>query len=156
LKDFYPFFTVRTHDRLNVRIEHARDLDHLARVKAVVDGNHQHTRSRNMCLNKDAWLGGITRDGRHAEFPQLLDAFAILLGHHECYTALGQHFANSATDTAIAHKHDMSGKSALVNGHWKLRERIIAALHGASKSRARSYPVLNGLDGLENQRIERN
>ena len=50
------------HYRIDARIEHARDLDHFARMKRIRCGDHQHARPRNVCLDENGT--GVSQDSK--------------------------------------------------------------------------------------------
>ena len=125
------FIAMGAHQGLDLRVEHACGLDHATRTQRIRGRNHQHVRPRNMRLNQDGRVRGITRDGMDSAFAQGLDQFTVLLSHDERQPVCGQRFADTPADAAIADEHHMALNLARLGRHRQLRQGIIGALQGA-------------------------
>jgi hypothetical protein len=130
------FFTMGTHQSLDVRVKHARDFYHSTRTKGIGGRNHQYLRPRNMRINKDSRVRGIARDGTEAAFAQRLDQLTILLRHDEWQSVFGERLTNAPTHTAIADEHHMARNLARLNRHRQFRQGIVGALQGKRELRA--------------------
>src|SRR5215813_4139415 len=156
LEEHRLFLTVRAHHGLDARVDRTCDFDHTPHIQGVRNGDHQHTRSVDMRLNENGWLGSVAGDGGHAALAQSFDDLTILLGNHKGYALGGQCFTDAPADAAVTYQHDLAAQTIQVHRHRQHRKRIVRTFQGLCEFRARANPCLCRLDGTENQWVERN
>jgi len=69
---------VSTYDGLDFGIDRPGSLDHAPHLHRIGCGDYQHARSRDMRLDEDGRVRGISGDGRYAGLAQLFDDLTVL------------------------------------------------------------------------------
>ena len=144
---------MRAHHRQDGGVQRARRLDHGAHVEGIGRGDDEHGGVRDVRLDQYRRFARIAGHGRNALLAQLVDDFAVFLGHDKMNATLHQGGGDAPAHAAIADQHDLSRQLFLRHRHRQLGQRVGGAFELARKIAVADH-AQQRLGHAEHQRVE--